>query len=144
MRWVLLARLLIASSSWRMGTSSKRTLPTNSSRTRRAIGPRTSSPNFSPTDLLHTQHTKETIMRRTRTLAGLGIAAATLLALTACNSGSPSTPGGDGGEEGGDKPLFEVATDVSLEGSPTYDAMVERGGPVIGVKEDQPNLGYLD
>ncbi|HCS60581.1 MAG TPA: ABC transporter substrate-binding protein [Microbacterium sp.] len=83
-------------------------------------------------------------MRRTRTLAGLGIAAATLLALTACNSGSPSTPGGDGGEEGGDKPLFEVATDVSLEGSPTYDAMVERGGPVIGVKEDQPNLGYLD
>lgn len=82
-------------------------------------------------------------MRRTRTLAGIGIAATALLALTACNSGSPADPGGDGGD-GGDEALFEVATDVSLEGSPTYDAMVERGGPVIGVKEDQPNLGYLD
>lgn len=85
-------------------------------------------------------------MRRTRTLAGIGIAAVALFALTACNSGSPTSPGGGdtGGEGGGDTPLFEVATDVSLEGSPTYDAMVERGGPIIGVKEDQPNLGYLD
>ena len=84
-------------------------------------------------------------MRRTRTLAGIGIAATALLALTACNSGSPTSPGGDtdGGEEG-DKPLYEVAESVTLEGSPAYDAMVERGGPIIGVKEDQPNLGYLD
>lgn len=82
-------------------------------------------------------------MRRTRTLAGIGIAATALLALTACNSGSPSNPGGDDAD-GGDAPAYEVATDVQLEGSPTYDAMVERGGPVIGVKEDQPNLGYLD
>jgi glutamate transport system substrate-binding protein len=82
-------------------------------------------------------------MRRTRTLAGIGIAATALLALTACNSGSPTTPGGDGGD-GGDAPAYEVAQDVKLEGSPTFDAMVERGGPVIGVKEDQPNLGYLD
>ena len=85
-------------------------------------------------------------MRRTRTLAGIGIAATALLALTACNSGSPTTPGGDAGDgaDGGDAPAYEVATDVQLEGSPTFDAMVERGGPVIGVKEDQPNLGYLD
>ncbi|MGL3151193.1 glutamate ABC transporter substrate-binding protein [Microbacterium sp. A82] len=85
-------------------------------------------------------------MRRTRTLAGIGIAAVTLLALTACNSGSPSTPagGGDGGDGGSGDALFEVAQDVTLEGSPTFDAMVENGGPVIGVKEDQPNLGYLD
>ena len=76
-------------------------------------------------------------MRRTRTLAGIGIAAATLLALTACNSGSPSG-------EGEEAPGADVAEDVALEGSPTYDAMVERGGPIIGVKEDQPNLGYLD
>ncbi|MEW1963192.1 glutamate ABC transporter substrate-binding protein [Microbacterium sp. NPDC077644] len=82
-------------------------------------------------------------MRRTRTLAGIGIAATALFALTACNSGSPTTPGGDGGD-GGDAPAYEVATDVQLEGSPTFDAMVERGGPIIGVKEDQPNLGYLD
>lgn len=88
-------------------------------------------------------------MRRTRTLAGIGIAAAALLALTACNSGSPSAPGGgeatDGGDAGGDTGTwFEVATDVTLEGSPTFDAMKERGGVVVGVKEDQPNLGFLD
>ncbi|PCE15867.1 ABC transporter substrate-binding protein [Microbacterium sp. SZ1] len=85
-------------------------------------------------------------MRRTRTLAGLGIAAAALLALTACNSGSPSNPGGGtGGDEGGeDSTWFEVATDVDLEGSPTFDAIKERDKVVIGVKEDQPGLGYLD
>lgn len=88
-------------------------------------------------------------MRRTRTLAGIGIAAAALLALTACNSGSPSTPGGadeggDAGDAGGDSAIWEVATDVSLEGSPTFDAMTERDGVIIGVKEDQPGLGYLD
>ena len=84
-------------------------------------------------------------MRRTRTLAGIGIAATALLALTACNSGTPSSPGtGSEGESGEDSTWFEVASDVSLEGSPTYDAMVERDGVIIGVKEDQPNLGFLD
>jgi len=85
-------------------------------------------------------------MRRTRTLAGLGIAAAALLALTACNSGSPSNPGGGtGGDEGGeDSTWFEVATDVDLEGSPTFDAIKDRDKVIVGVKEDQPGLGYLD
>lgn len=84
-------------------------------------------------------------MRRTRTLAGIGIAAVALLALTACNSGSPSSPGaGAGGEEGEDSTWFEVADDVQLEGSPTFDAIQERDKVVIGVKEDQPGLGYLD
>ncbi|MGM1016741.1 MAG: glutamate ABC transporter substrate-binding protein [Actinomycetota bacterium] len=85
-------------------------------------------------------------MRRTRITAGIGIAAVALLALTACNSGSPASPGGGGGGEegGGDEMLWEVATDVSLEGSPTFDAMTERDGVVIGVKEDQPGLGFLD
>ncbi|MBO0981388.1 glutamate ABC transporter substrate-binding protein [Microbacterium sp. SD291] len=86
-------------------------------------------------------------MRRTRTLAGIGIATAALLALTACNSGSPSTPGGgtEGGEEGGEETTwFEVAEDVQLEGSPTFDAITERDKVIVGVKEDQPGLGYLD
>ncbi|MCI1019344.1 glutamate ABC transporter substrate-binding protein [Microbacterium sp. C5A9] len=85
-------------------------------------------------------------MRRTRTLAGIGIAAAALLALTACNSGSPSNPGGGtGGDEGGeDSTWFEVASDVQLEGSPTFDTIQDRDKVVIGVKEDQPGLGYLD
>jgi glutamate transport system substrate-binding protein len=84
-------------------------------------------------------------MRRTRTLAGIGIAAVALFALTACNSGSPSSPGAGTGEEGGDDGTwFEVATDVQLEGSPTFDAISERDKVVVGVKEDQPGLGYLD
>ena len=85
-------------------------------------------------------------MRRTRTLAGLGIATVALFALTACNSGSPSAPGaGTGGEDSGeDSTWFEVASDVELEGSPTFDTITERDKVVIGVKEDQPGLGYLD
>ncbi|KJQ55972.1 glutamate ABC transporter substrate-binding protein [Microbacterium sp. SA39] len=86
-------------------------------------------------------------MRRTRTLAGIGIAAVALLALTACNSGSPSDPGAGtgGGDEGGeDSTWFEVASDVELEGSPTFDAITERDKVIIGVKEDQPGLGFLD
>lgn len=85
-------------------------------------------------------------MRRTRTLAGIGIATAALLALTACNSGSPSNPGGGtGGDEGGeDSTWFEVASDVELEGSPTFDTIQDRDKVIIGVKEDQPGLGYLD
>ena len=87
-------------------------------------------------------------MRRTRTLAGISIAAAALLALTACNSGSP-TPGGGTGTGGGDEAgedstWFEVAEDVQLEGSPTFDAITERDKVIVGVKEDQPGLGYLD
>ncbi|MEV8172204.1 glutamate ABC transporter substrate-binding protein [Microbacterium sp. NPDC077486] len=84
-------------------------------------------------------------MRRTRTLAGFGIATVALLALTACNSGTPSNPGDGGdGDAGEDSTWFEVASDVQLEGSPTFDAIEERGKVVVGVKEDQPGLGYLD
>lgn len=84
-------------------------------------------------------------MRKSRIIAGLGITAAALLALTACNSGSPAgSPTGDssGGEE--DSTWFTVAEDVQLEGSPTFDAITERGSVKVGVKEDQPGLGYLD
>src|SRR5699024_1066623 len=75
-------------------------------------------------------------MRKFRNVAAAGIAVGALFTLAACNSGSPTG--------GGDAPEQDVADDVALEGSPTYDTMVERGGPVIGVKEDQPNLGFLD
>ncbi len=87
-------------------------------------------------------------MRRTRTLAGIGIAAVAMLALTGCNSGSPTSPGGDTGGDGGDGgdtgTWFEVAEDVQLEGSPTFDTIQERDQVIVGVKEDQPGLGYLD
>jgi len=75
----------------------------------------------------------------------LAVASAATLLLAGCAAGTPG--GGDPGTEPtdpGDGALYEVATDVELEGSPTYDAMVADGKVTIGVKEDQPNLGFLD
>ncbi|GAA1987086.1 glutamate ABC transporter substrate-binding protein [Microbacterium pumilum] len=81
--------------------------------------------------------------RHTRLTAIVGLAAAALLTLTACNSGTPGTTPSDGAD-GGDEALWEVATDVTLDGSPTFDAMTARDGVIIGVKNDQPGLGYED
>lgn len=86
-------------------------------------------------------------MRRTRTLAGIGIAAAALLALTACNSGTPTTSGGGGGgseEPSADSTPWTVEKDVKIDGSPTFDRIESTGTVKVGVKEDQPGLGYLD
>ncbi|PRX49583.1 amino acid ABC transporter substrate-binding protein (PAAT family) [Prauserella shujinwangii] len=68
------------------------------------------------------------------------------LALTACGKeGSPTGSGsGDGGDGGAQLPTYEVAQDVSVEGSPTFAKMQQSGGPIVGVKEDQPGLGYKD
>ncbi|WP_347754032.1 glutamate ABC transporter substrate-binding protein [Agrococcus sp. ProA11] len=74
-------------------------------------------------------------MRRTRLSAAVALSAAAAVALVGC------AEGGDGAT--GDQP-FEVASDVQLEGSPTFDAMSDAGTVRIGVKEDQPNLGFLD
>ncbi|MDY0913052.1 glutamate ABC transporter substrate-binding protein [Rathayibacter festucae] len=70
--------------------------------------------------------------------AGLAAAA---LTLAGC-AGDSGTGTGSGSEGSG--AAYEVATDVTLEGSPTFDAMTEDGRVTIGVKEDQPGLGYLD
>jgi glutamate transport system substrate-binding protein len=75
-------------------------------------------------------------------LAAAATAAVAALALTACNSGAPGTGGGTG-TAAGERP-WEVATEVDLQGSPTYDAMVARDGVIVGVKNDQPGLGYQD
>lgn len=83
-------------------------------------------------------------MRKSRIMSGAGLGLAALLALTACNSGSPTDPGAGGGEGEGREALWEVAEDVQLEGSPTFDRMTEAGEVVIGVKGDQPGLGYED
>ncbi|GAB6858461.1 glutamate ABC transporter substrate-binding protein [Microbacterium xylanilyticum] len=85
-------------------------------------------------------------MRKSRILTGIGIAAVALIALTGCNSGSPTSPGatGEGVTPTSNKPLFEVAKDVKLEGSPTFDRITKNGKITVGVKEDQPGLGYKD
>lgn len=86
-------------------------------------------------------------MRRTKIAAGLGLLAAAGLALTACNSGTPSSTPVDEGEASGEASAtwFEVADPApTVDGSPTVERITESGTVRIGVKEDQPNLGYLD
>ncbi|MBP2331032.1 glutamate transport system substrate-binding protein [Kibdelosporangium banguiense] len=72
---------------------------------------------------------------RVRTLAvGLLVGG---LALTAC--GKEGSPG-----ETAPPPSQDVAADVKVDGSPTFDKMKKAGKVVIGVKEDQPGLGFKD
>lgn len=64
------------------------------------------------------------------------------LALTACGQdGSPTAPGG-----GAPAPelTYNVASNVALSGSPTFDKIKQRGRIVLGIREDQPGLGFLD
>ncbi|MET0236311.1 MAG: glutamate ABC transporter substrate-binding protein [Kibdelosporangium sp.] len=72
---------------------------------------------------------------RVRTLAvGLLVGG---LALTACGKeGSPT--------DSGAAPKQSAAADVTVAGSATFDKIKNRGKVVIGVKEDQPGLGYKD
>ncbi|MEV6238861.1 glutamate ABC transporter substrate-binding protein [Lentzea sp. NPDC051838] len=73
---------------------------------------------------------------RVRTLAAVLLTGA--LALTACGKeGSPTDTAAPAG-------LFEVAKDVKVDGSPTFEKIKARGTLVVGVKEDQPGLGYKD
>ncbi|MFS8101603.1 glutamate ABC transporter substrate-binding protein [Lentzea alba] len=74
---------------------------------------------------------------RVRTLAAVLLAGG--LALTAC--GKEGTGTGDSGAPAG---VFEVAKDVKVDGSPTFEKIKARGNPVVGVKEDQPGLGFKD
>ncbi|WP_028938742.1 glutamate ABC transporter substrate-binding protein [Pseudonocardia spinosispora] len=60
------------------------------------------------------------------------------LSLTAC--GKEGAPGG-----GGAPVVSEpAATGVQVAGSPTFDKISQRGRVVIGVKDDQPGLGFKD
>ncbi len=63
------------------------------------------------------------------------VVALTALAVTGCGKE------GGTGESGVE---VDTAEDVKVEGSPTFDKMTEAGKVTIGVKEDQPNLGYRD
>jgi len=76
-------------------------------------------------------------------LALLATAATAALILAGCSAGSEAGTGA-GGSDAGASGAFDVASDVSLQGSPTYDAMVAADKVRIGVKEDQPGLGFLD
>lgn len=70
---------------------------------------------------------------RLRKLALVALAGA--LALTACGKEADTT-----------SPTDQVSAEanVTVDGSPTFDKMKSRGKVIIGVKDDQPNLGYKD
>ena len=60
-----------------------------------------------------------------------------LLALAGCGR-----EGGTGGTTGAAS--VAPAQNVAVAGSPTFDRIRSRGKVIIGVKEDQPNLGFKD
>lgn len=78
---------------------------------------------------------------RTRHLVLLPILALAV-ALAGCGKEGDTTGTGSGG--GGAGTTVAPVADVVVEGSATFDAMTDRGKVIIGVKEDQPNLGYKD
>lgn len=80
--------------------------------------------------------------RYTRVLTAAAGVAVAALALAGCNSGTPGAPGGDG--TGATAAPWEVASGVTIDGSPTFDRIRSAGKVTIGVKEDQPGLGYRD
>jgi glutamate transport system substrate-binding protein len=81
-------------------------------------------------------------------VAVFGVAA---LALTAgaCGKDEPAAGGGNGGgnaasDSCGDLHKFDTASGVAVAGSPTFTKAQSRGNLIVGVKADQPNLGYKD
>jgi glutamate transport system substrate-binding protein len=75
----------------------------------------------------------------------LGVAAvvaASALALSACGGGG--TDAGSGAAASSATASYTVAKDVALTGSPTYDKIKSSGTVRIGVKQDQPGLGFQD
>lgn len=82
-------------------------------------------------------------MHRRMSAAALLLSLAAVASLAACSTGEPGA-GQSGSQSGGAAATFAVASGVDLAGSSTYDAAKRRGSIRVGVKEDQPGLGYRD
>jgi glutamate transport system substrate-binding protein len=93
-------------------------------------------------------------MRFTR-VAVLAATAAITFGLTACGQEGTPTPSGDGGASGGaaapasdtcktSGTTFTADTAAAVTGSAAFDKIKSAGKVVVGVKFDQPNLGYKD
>ncbi|TQJ16457.1 glutamate ABC transporter substrate-binding protein [Kribbella jejuensis] len=85
-------------------------------------------------------------MRMRTLVATVGVAALALTA-AACGKDEPSAGGGNGGgasDSCGDLHKFTTASGVDVAGSPTFTKMKSAGKVTVGVKADQPNLGYKD
>jgi glutamate transport system substrate-binding protein len=74
---------------------------------------------------------------RRRTSVSLLVACTFAMGMLLASCGKSNDQAATGGSP-------SVATSVALTGSPTFDKMSGRGKVIIGVKEDQPNLGYKD
>ncbi|MGQ0483264.1 MAG: glutamate ABC transporter substrate-binding protein [Pseudonocardia sp.] len=73
---------------------------------------------------------------RLRTLA-VGLLTGALVVTGCGREGSPTGADASG-------LTFEVAQNVQVPGSPTFDRMTQRGRVIVGVKNDQPGLGQVD
>jgi glutamate transport system substrate-binding protein len=90
-----------------------------------------------------------TMRFKTTAAAALAVLALTATATACGKEGSPSTSGStDKGASGSAStaalPAYTVKTGVDLAGSTTWDRIKKNGKLVVGVKADQPNLGYQD
>lgn len=87
-------------------------------------------------------------MRSNRTTSRFALLAALLIVLAACgksddaSTGSDSTTPSGQTEAAAELPTYEVAAVEGLTGTPAD--LAEAGAVTIGVKADQPNLGYRD
>jgi len=85
-------------------------------------------------------------MRMRNLVATLGVGALALTAV-ACGKDEPAASGGGGGNASdscGDLHKFTTASGVDVAGSPTFTKTKSAGKVTVGVKADQPNLGYKD
>ncbi|WP_415856055.1 glutamate ABC transporter substrate-binding protein [Sinomonas sp. G460-2] len=78
---------------------------------------------------------------RTKKAAITAATAVLALALSACGGSGGGTSSSEG--TGASAP-YTVASNVSLTGSPTFDKIKSAGKVRIGVKQDQPGLGFMD
>jgi glutamate transport system substrate-binding protein len=85
-------------------------------------------------------------MRMRNLVATVGVAALALTVGACGKDGEPTAGGGGGGSTSGcgDLHKFDVATAADVAGSATYAKIKARGNAIVGVKADQPNLGYKD
>jgi glutamate transport system substrate-binding protein len=85
-------------------------------------------------------------MRMRTLVATVGVAALALTVGACGKDGEPAASGGGGstGDSCGTPHKFDVASGVDVAGSPAFTKMKARGNAVVGVKFDQPNLGYKD
>lgn len=87
-------------------------------------------------------------MRMRNLAATLGVAALALTAV-ACGADEPAAGGGTGGTDAasdscGELHKFTTASGADVAGSATFTKVKTRGNLIVGVKADQPNLGYKD